>query len=72
MESINPVEYLDKIKRFIKIRFPEWTKKFKKIKIQINPIYQFYNPIENNEQEIHRNTKPEIILTKDNIDSYIT
>ena len=34
LESNNPNDYLDKIKRFIKIRFPEWTKKFKKIKIQ--------------------------------------
>ena len=40
-------------------------KKFKKFKLQINPVFLFYNPITGEENKIHRYTRPQVILTLD-------
>ena len=46
-------------------------KKFKKFKLQINPVFLFYNPITDEENKIHRYTRPQVILTGDNFVEYI-
>ena len=46
-------------------------KKFKKFKLQINPVFLFNNPITGEENKIHRYTNPQIILTSDDFEEYI-
>ena len=46
-------------------------KKFKKFKLQINPVFLFYNPITGEENKIHRYTRPQVILTLDDFEEYI-
>ena len=46
-------------------------KKFKKFKLQINPVFLFYNPITCEENQIHRYTNPRIVLTNVDFDEYI-
>ena len=49
----------------------EWKRKFRKFKLQINPIFQFYNSITGEENQNHRYTKAEVILISDNFKEYI-
>ena len=45
-ESNNPESYLNKISEWEKERvYNDWKQKFKKFKLQINPVFQFYNSI---------------------------
>ena len=46
-------------------------KKFKKFKLQINPVFLFFNPITGEENQIHRYTNPRIILTGNDFEEYI-
>ena len=39
-------------------------KKFKKLKLQINPVFLFYNPITHEENQIHRYTNPRIVFNE--------
>ena len=64
--------YLDNISRWVREKtFNEWKQKFGKFKLQINPLFLFYNPITQKEETIHRYIKPEVILTFDNFDEFI-
>ena len=46
-------------------------KKFKKFKLQINPVFLFYNPITSEENQIHRYTNQRIILASYDFEEYI-
>ena len=71
-ESNNYVIYLNKIKEEILTRFfDDWSSLFKKFKIQIKPTYVFHNSLTEETQNIYRDTKPEVILTRDNFENYI-
>ena len=71
-KSNNIESYLNKISKWVKRRvITGWKKKFKKFKLQINPVFLFYNPITREENQIHRYTNPQIILTSDDFEEYI-
>ena len=71
-ESNDIESYLNKISKWVKTRvFTGWKKKFNKFKLQINPVFLFYNPITGEESKIHRYTRPQVILTKDDFKEYI-
>ena len=70
-ESNDIESYLNKISKWVKKEYLLNGKKFKKFKLQINPVFLFYNPIAGEENQIHRYTNPRIILTDDNFEEYI-
>ena len=66
-ESDNPESYLNKTSEWVeKKSIKKWKRKFRKFKLQIDPIFQFYNSITGEENQIHWYTKAEVILTSDN------
>ena len=71
-ESNDMESYLNNILKWVRTRvFTGWKKKFKKFKLQINPVFLFNNPITGEENKIHRYTNPQIILTSDDFEEYI-
>ena len=63
--------YLDNISRWVREKtFNEW-KRFGKFKLQINPVFLFYNSITGEYEKIHRYIKPKVILTSYNFEEFI-
>ena len=73
-ESNNPELYLNRISEWVKERepvFDDWKQNFRKFKLQINPVFLFFNPITGEENQIHRYTNAQVILTLDDFEEYI-
>ena len=64
-ESNNIESYLNKISIWVKTRVDtEWKEKFNKFKLQINPVFLFYNPITGEENKIHFDIYPKLVKKK--------
>ena len=72
LKSNNVDFFIDKIKNWIGRRIlTGWRKKYKRFKLQINPVLLFIHPITNEKTKFYKNTTPTLILTKDDFNMHI-